>query len=274
LGFLVARGGPNYGIDFKGGSLIQVQFKGSPPLAEIRRVFGNEPQLGGVEIKRYGEIKNNEVLIGVQKSTEIASTVEAVSGVLEKAFSGEYEIRREEAVGPKIGNELKWKALLSIFVSLFAIVLYIWLRFQFRFGIAAIAALFHDVTITLGVFSVLNLEVSLPIIAAFLTIIGYSLNDTIVVFDRIRENLFSEKKLSILDIINKSINQSLGRTVVTSVTTLFAVTSLYFLGVSVIKDLAFALIIGVIVGTYSSVGVASALIAAWSPEALKQKKRG
>jgi preprotein translocase subunit SecF len=273
VGLLVAKGGPNYGIDFKGGSFVHVKFSSSPDLSRLRSVFKTYGEFGAVIIKGYGRVEDNEVMIGVQKQEEVGVVIKTITEILNKEFSGDFEILREEAVGPKIGKELRWRSILSILLSLLAVILYIWLRFQFKFGLSAIAALFHDVVITLGVFSALDLEVSLPIIAAFLTIIGYSLNDTIVVFDRIRENLFGQRKLGILEVINRSINQSLGRTVVTSLTTLIAVLSLYFLGVSVIKDLAFALIVGVIIGTYSSIGVASSILASWNPDTLRKAKR-
>jgi len=175
-------------------------------------------------------------------------------------------------VGPKVGDELKWKAILSIFLSLIAIILYIWFRFQFRFGIASVIPLFHDVLITLGVFVAMGLEVNLPIVAAFLTLIGYSLNDTIVVFDRVRENLAKDQKSNVTDIIERSINETLSRTINTVGTVLVTLLALYFLGVSVIKDFAFALIVGIIFGTYSSIGVASAILASWTPETLRRAK--
>jgi len=185
----------------------------------------------------------------------------------------EIELRREESVGPKIGNELRTAAVNSVVGALALIVLYISVRFVFRYGIAAILALVHDVTLTLGVFSLMDFEVSLQIIAAFLTIIGYSLNDTIVVFDRIRENMRLRRKESYRDVINRSINECLSRTVLTSVTTFFVAATLYALGGPVIHDFAFALCFGVIIGTYSSMFIASPILVWWYERRIADKKR-
>jgi preprotein translocase subunit SecF len=175
-------------------------------------------------------------------------------------------------VGPKVGNELKWAAIISIALSLLAQIIYIWFRFQFRFGVAAVIPLFHDVIITLGIFVALGLEMNLSIIAAFLTLIGYSINDTIVVFDRVRENLAKDQRSRVMDIIDRSINETLGRTVITGGTTLLALFALYFLGVGLLKDFALTMIVGIIFGTYSSVGVACSILASWTPEALRKTR--
>jgi preprotein translocase SecF subunit len=264
--------GPNFGIDFKGGSFVHVRFKNALDLFKIRSTFESVREFGAVEIKQTGDKNSREVMIGIQKQEGGASALTKVTELLENAFPGEFEILREESVGPKIGSELKYKASLSIFLSLIAIILYIWVRFQFRFGIASVIPLFHDVLITFGIFVALGLEVNLPIVAAFLTLIGYSLNDTIVVLDRIRENLAKDQRSRVIEIIDRSINETLGRTVITGGTTLLALLALYFLGVSMIKDFALALIVGIIFGTYSSIGVACAILASWSPEALRKVK--
>lgn len=254
--------GLNYGIDFNGGSLVQLKFTETPDLSLIRKQLTADG-MGNVEVKTFGELKDNEIQLGLEKEDGF-SVVDKVRKLMNENYKGKYEIRREEVVGPKIGSELKTKMGGALFLSLLAIILYIWFRFRLVFGFAAIAALFHDVIITLGVFSLLDLEISISIIAAFLTIVGYSLNDTIVVFDRIRENdkLLSRSK-DFKSIVNISINQSLSRTVITSLTTFAAVLVLYVFGVAVIKDFALALMVGVAIGTYSSIGVASALLVNW-----------
>ncbi len=254
--------GLNYSIDFNGGSLVQLKFTETPDLTLIRKQL-SEAGMENVEVKTFGVIQDNEIQLGVEKE-EGFSVVDEVRKVMDKNYHGKYELRREEVVGPKIGKELKQKMYGALFLSLLALVLYIWFRFKLIFGFAAIAALFHDVLITLGLFSFLDLEISISIIAAFLTIVGYSLNDTIVVFDRIRENEKAlARKADFATIVNTSINQSLSRTLITSVTTFAAVFVLYMLGVAVIKDFAFALMVGVIVGTYSSIGIASNFLVKW-----------
>jgi preprotein translocase SecF subunit len=193
---------------------------------------------------------------------------------LQEGLGGaEIELRREESVGPKIGSELRTAAVNSVVAALALIVLYITVRFVFRYGIAAIMALVHDVTLTLGVFSLLNFEISLSIIAAFLTIIGYSLNDTIVVFDRIRENMRLRRKESYREVINRSINECLSRTMLTSLTTFFVAATLYVVGGPVIHDFAFALTFGVIVGTYSSMFIASPILVWWYERRIADRKR-
>jgi len=194
--------------------------------------------------------------------------------VLERNFTDRtIELRREETVGPKIGNELKSAAINSVFVALMLIIFYISIRFVFHFGLAAVAALVHDVLITLGIFSLTGKEISLTILAAFLTIIGYSLNDTIVVFDRIRENMGLRRRESYESVINKSINETLNRTLVTSLTTLLVALILFLAGGPVIHDFAFALVVGVLVGTYSSIFVASPILIAWYKWRSSDKKR-
>ncbi len=253
---LALKGGPLLGIDFTGGTLAQVQFATPTSVAQIRQVlldYGfNRPT-----IQQFGS--DTEMLIRVPAE----ETGQEFSERLRNALAGhEYTIRRLETVGPKIGEELRGKALLSVFYALLGILLYISIRFDRYYALGAVAALAHDVLITLGIFSLLNLEVDLAIIAAFLTIVGYSLNDTIVVFDRIRENAKTQRRAEFFATVNRSVNETLGRTLITSLTTLMVVTTLYLIGGAVIKYFAFALIVGVIVGTYSSIYIASPLMAA------------
>lgn len=264
--------GVNLGIDFKGGSFIHVRFNESLDLAKIRSTFESVKEFGAVEIKQTGDKDSREVMIGIQRQEKGASALTQVTEMLEQSFPGAFEVLREESVGPKVGNELKWAAIISITLCLLAQIIYIWFRFQFRFGVAAVIPLFHDVIITLGIFVALGLEMNLSIIAAFLTLIGYSINDTIVVFDRVRENLAKDQRSRVLDIIDRSINETLGRTVITGGTTLLALFALYFLGVGLLKDFALTMIVGIIFGTYSSVGVACSILASWSPEELRKTR--
>lgn len=262
---LILNKGPNYGIDFLGGTSIELQFEKSISIAEVRATVSNAG-FENAEIKSFGGA--NEILIRVEQQEENTEITDAIKRSINNSFPGNpYIVQLVEKVGPKIGAELRKSMIQAIVVALFFILIYISWRFEFIFAVAAIAALFHDVLITLGVFSVLKIEISIAIIAAFLTIVGYSLNDTIVVFDRIRENLKVLRRENYEKIVNTSLNQSLSRTVITSFTTLFVVVILYFFGGPVIHNFAFALIVGVIVGTYSSIFIASPILVEW------QKKR-
>ncbi len=257
--------GFNYGIDFTGGVLIQVKFNKSVNVEDIRKSLANE-KLGTLTIQRIGSIKDNLFIIKSKIKKHANETIDLIKTDLIKYFGSEnveQPFQRSEMVGPAIGKDLRNLAYLLILISLIAILFYISLRFQFKFAVASIVALVHDVSITLGTFSMLHKEINIPIVAAVLTIIGYSLNDTIVVFDRIRENLKFVKQDGIENIINRSINSTLSRTVITSLTTLLTVLTLYFLGGTVIHDFAFAFLIGVIVGTYSSIFVASPVVYEW-----------
>ena len=219
------------------------------------------------EIKEFGSV--NDILIRVEEEAEGTAIADAIKTRLKSDFAGNIQdetewLRRQEAVGPKIGEELKTNAVYAILVAMILIIIYVWWRFrQIEFGIAAVIALFHDVMITLGIFSVLNWEISLAIVAALLTIVGYSLNDTIVVYDRIREDIKLYRRDTFGSVINRAINECLNRTVLTSGTTMLVVLSLILLGGEVIRDFAFALLIGVIVGTYSSAFVASPIVVEW-----------
>ena len=263
LGSIVVSGGLKYGIDFAGGTLVQLQFK-SPPEIEVIRDGLKTIGLGESTIQEFGSKK--DILIRVERSEE---KLEAVGAMVKRSLSGKFHsdditVERVEMVGPKVGRDLREKALLSILYAIIGIVIYISWRFEFQYAIAAIIALIHDVLVTMGAFSVLDKEFTLVIVAAFLTIIGYSLNDTIVVFDRIRENLRRKGKRSLSEIINSSINQTLSRTLLTSGTTLLVVLALFFFGGEIIHDFSFALLVGVFVGTYSSIFIASVFLVYWT----------
>lgn len=267
---LIFKGGPNYGIDFVGGTSIELEFENPMPVGDIRDAV-NKAGFPNAEIKSFGA--PNEILIRIEEQEEGTEISDPIKAAITAAHpENPYEVQLVERVGPKIGSELREAALLAIFIALLGILIYISWRFEFIFAVGAIAALFHDILITLGVFSILNLEMTLAIIAAFLTIVGYSLNDTIVVFDRIRENLKVMRRDTYEKIINASINQSLSRTIVTSLTTMIVVVVLYLFGGEVIHNFAFALIVGIVVGTYSSIFIASPIVVEW--EKRREQKKG
>ena len=274
---MILHGGLEYSVDFAGGSVLWLKFS-EPVAVESLRSSLADIGLGDSEIQMMGEGSatgvSEEVIIRSAQSAEGVSRTGEIKETLRTAFPGiSYNILDEEFVGPKIGSELKGKAIKAILFSLLVIVLYISWRFEFRFAIAAIIALAHDVLITIGIFSLAGKEISLPVIAALLTIVGYSLNDTIVVFDRIREELRLMRRKRYPFIINASINRTLSRTIVTSTTTLFVVLSLFVLGGHVIHDFAFALLVGVMVGTYSSIFVASPVLVEWQQRWPARKKK-
>ncbi len=263
LGSIALSGGLKYGIDFAGGTLIQLQFK-TPPDIEVIRDGLKTIALGESTIQEFGS--KRDILIRVQRSEEKLEAVGSkVRNSLGEKFNKEdITIERVEMVGPKVGRDLREKALLSILYAIIGIVIYISWRFELQYAVAAIIALVHDVLVTLGAFSILDKEFTLVIIAAFLAIIGYSLNDTIVVFDRIRENLRRRGKNTLVQIINASINQTLSRTLLTSGTTLMVVIALFFFGGEIIHDFSFALLVGILVGTYSSIFIASVFLVYWN----------
>ncbi len=276
IGSLVMHGGPKLSIDFTGGTILQVRITPAPEMADVRGTLENAG-FADFQVQDFGA--DDEFLVtfrgtDIETGDQGIDAAEQMKHALEVGLTGhEVEMRREESVGPKIGEELKTGAVNSIFAALVLIVLYITVRFVFRYGIAAIVALVHDVVITLGVFSLMDKEISLTIIAAFMTIIGYSLNDTIVVFDRIRENMSLRRKEGYDEVVNRSINETLSRTVVTSLTTLFVAGTLFVLGGAVIHDFAFALVFGVIIGTYSSMFVASPVLVWWYKRNVSDAKR-
>ncbi len=256
---ILARGGLNYGIDFAGGTLVQLKFNEAADIGKIRESLQGI-ELGDSVIQEFGSPE--EILIRVEKSSE---SLKNLSDVITEALQGSFGadafiVERVEVVGPQVGKDLRRKALLALLYAMIGTLIYITFRFELRFALGANLALIHDVLITVGVFSLLNKEFNLPIIAAVLTIVGYSLNDTIVIFDRIRERLALKKKEKFEVTVNQSISQTLGRTILTSLTTLIVVLALYFFGGEVIHDFAFALIIGVVVGTYSTVFIASTTV--------------
>ncbi len=250
--------GLNYGIDFKGGTLIELRTESSINASSIRDSL-TSMNLGDVNVKKFG--KDGDYLIKVeQKNTNNNNLIPEIKKKLSDNLSAKVDFRRVENVGPKVSAELLESSIIAISLALAAMLFYIWVRFEWQFSIGSIIALFHDVVITLGIFSILSLEINLSIIAAVLTIVGYSMNDTVVIYDRIRENLFKYTKISISDIANLSINETLARTIITSVTTLLALSSIYILGGEILRGFSFAMILGVIIGTYSSIFVASPIL--------------
>ena len=249
--------GLNYGIDFKGGTLIELRASNTGA-SEIRTAL-NKMDLGDVNVKNFGQ--EGDYLIKVeQKENEGNKIIPQIKENLSENLKTEINFRRVENVGPKVSSELLQSGIIAISLSLAAMLFYIWIRFEWQFSIGSIIALFHDVVITLGIFSVLSLEINLSIIAAVLTIVGYSMNDTVVIYDRIRENLNKFNMLNINEIADLSINDTLARTIITSVTTLLALLSIFILGGEILKGFSFAMILGVVIGTYSSIFVASPML--------------
>lgn len=253
--FSIFLNGLNFGIDFKGGTLIEVSSENSINISNVRSILSSL-NLGDVQIQNFGSEKNILVRIEASSSENNSSALSKITNQL--ILFG--EIQRTEVVGPKISSELIQKGILAILSAVGLMLFYIWIRFEWQFSLGAVLALIHDVIITIGIFSFFQIEFNLSIIAALLTIIGYSMNDTVVVYDRIRENLRKYKKQDLYDLINISINQTLSRTVLTSFTTLLALFSLYIFGGQVIKGFTLAMIIGVFIGTYSSTFIASQLL--------------
>jgi|TARA_B100001093_G_scaffold108453_1_gene100695 preprotein translocase SecF subunit len=253
--------GLNFGIDFRGGTLIEVETSESENLSNLRSILNNL-ELGDIQVQEFGSAKN--ILIRVEQQAggdQIQqNVVNIVKTALNTSLSSDVNFRRTEVVGPKVSSELIKAGVIAIVVAVFAMLVYIWFRFEWQFSLGAVIALIHDVLLTLGIFSLLQLEFNLSIIAAILTIVGYSMNDTVVVYDRVRENLRKYRKKEIIDLLNISINETLSRTIMTSVTTLLALLSLYIFGGSVIKGFTFAMIWGVLVGTYSSIFIAAPLL--------------
>ena len=274
---LIINNGPKLSIDFKGGTLIAVQYTKPININDLRsqlknvNINGQSFDFSTSEIKHFGDNSNVSVRIAnLENEPEKFSQnfIDILKDIYPDALPEDKDdfILSIDKVSPKVGSELSGKAIMAIIYAITLILIYISFRFEFTYAIGAIAAIAHDVIITLGVFSILGYEISLSIIAAFLTIVGYSLNDTIVIFDRIRENMKSLKRESVVSIVNKSINESLSRTIVTSLTTLFVVLTLYFFGGEVIHYFSFALIVGVLIGTYSSIFVASLIVVYMQPK--------
>ncbi len=248
----------NYGIDFRGGTLIEIQSKSGPAnLGDLRSQLGGLG-LGDVQVQEFGAPDEVLIRIEAQKGGE-ANQQNAIKSVKAK-LGDSVDYRRVEVVGPTVSGELIQSGAIAVLVAIVAVLIYIWFRFEWQFSIGAVAALVHDVILTIGVFCALQIEFNLSIIAAILTIVGYSLNDTVVVYDRVRENLRKYKKMGLEELLNFSINETLSRTILTSVTTMIALLALYVFGGEVIRGFTFAMIWGVVVGTYSSIFVASPLL--------------
>ena len=253
---LITFKGLNYGIDFKGGTLIELR-SNNTEASLIRDVLKNM-DLGDVNVKKFG--KDGDFLIKVEQKEDNNKLIPEIKKSLSDNLNSDVNFRRVENVGPKVSAELLQSGIIAISLSLAAMLFYIWVRFEWQFSIGSIIALFHDVVITLGIFSLLSLEINLSIIAAVLTIVGYSMNDTVVIYDRIRENLGKFHKLDISDTANLSINETLARTIITSATTLLALLSIFILGGEILRGFSFAMILGVLIGTYSSIFVASPIL--------------
>ena len=255
--FLVFKG-LNFGVDFKGGTLIELRTdKSSANITKIRDSF-NQMNLGDVSVKNFGNETDFVVKFEKQNSND-PQFIEEIKTKLSNSI-GTVDFRRVENVGPKVSAELLRSGVIAIALSLAAMLLYIWIRFEWQFSLGAILALFHDVIITLGVFSVFSLEINLSIVAAVLTIVGYSMNDTVVIFDRVRENLRKYADIKIFELTNISINETLSRTIITSVTTLLALLSIFIFGGEILKGFSLAMILGVIFGTYSSIYIANPIL--------------
>ncbi len=251
--------GLNYGVDFKGGTLIELRsLDQTLTIADLRKSFGNL-NLGDLTVKKFG--KENDYVIKFEKKQSIEENfIENIKKELTNEIGNVFEFRRVESVGPKVSDELLKSGVIAIALSLGAMLIYIWIRFEWQFSLGAISAVFHDVVITLGFFSLLSFEINLSIVAAVLTIVGYSMNDTVVIFDRVRENLKKYSDIKIFEITNISINETLSRTIITSVTTLLALLSIFIFGGAILKGFSFAMILGVLVGTYSSIYIANPIL--------------
>ena len=250
--------GLNFGVDFKGGTLIELRATDKQiNISNLRSTF-SQMNLGDVAIKKFG--KKDDFLIKFEKKENNKNLIQNIKIKLTKTLGTGYEIRRVENVGPKVSSELLKSGLIAIAAALGAMLFYIWIRFEWQFSIGAIIALFHDVILTMGFFSLFALEVNLSIVAAILTIVGYSMNDTVVIFDRVRENLKKHIDIKIFELTNLSINETLSRTLITSVTTLLALFSIFIFGGEILKGFSFAMILGVILGTYSSIFIANPIL--------------
>ena len=254
--FLVFKG-LNFGIDFKGGTLIELRSNDSKINVSSLRDNLNQMNLGDVSVKNFGNEK--DFLIKFENNNN-KNVIEEIKTNLDNSFGNNFSFRRVENVGPKVSAELLKSGVIAISVALVLMLIYIWIRFEWQFSLGAILALFHDVIVTLGLFSLLGLEINLSIIAAVLTIVGYSMNDTVVIFDRVRENLKKYSDIKIYELTNISINETLSRTIITSLTTLLALLSIFFFGGEILKGFSLAMIFGVLFGTYSSIYIANTVL--------------
>ena len=253
--------GLNLGIDFKGGILLEVRTSSNISIAKIRNEISNL-NIGEISIQEFGQDSDYLIRVERQEGSDSAQqiAVEAIKASLNKAFSKDIEYRRLEYVGPTVSKDLVSDGVMAIIFAIIAMLAYIWLRFELPFALGAIVALMHDIILTMGLFAILGLEFNLATVAAILLIIGYSMNDTVVVYDRIRENLRKFKKMNLNDLLDKSINETLSRTINTTVTTILALGALYLFGGQIIADFAFAMLWGIVVGTYSSIFIASNIL--------------
>tara|TARA_B100001121_G_scaffold305438_1_gene322808 strand:- start:1850 stop:2737 length:888 start_codon:yes stop_codon:yes gene_type:complete len=256
LFFLIFKG-LNFGIDFKGGTLIELRSSDTKINVSSLRDNLNQLDLGDVSVKNFGNETDFLIKFEINNNKDV---IEKIKTNLDKSFGNEFNFRRVENVGPKVSSELLRSGIIAISVALILMLIYIWIRFEWQFSLGAILALFHDVIVTLGLFSLLGLEINLSIIAAVLTIVGYSMNDTVVIFDRVRENLRKYSDIKIFDLTNISINETLSRTLITSVTTLLALLSIFFFGGEILKGFSLAMIFGVLFGTYSSIYIANTIL--------------
>tara|TARA_B100000123_G_C25739254_1_gene432997 strand:- start:1147 stop:2052 length:906 start_codon:yes stop_codon:yes gene_type:complete len=253
---LILFKGLNYGVDFKGGTIIEIRTKENINISQIRNNL-SKFELGDLAVKEFGK-KGDFILKFEKKLSDNNNEITKIENSL-KIIDDNVDLRRVESVGPKVSKELMEAGIISICLALTAMLFYIWIRFEWQFSIGSIIALIHDVTITLGIFSLLSIEINLSIVAAVLTIVGYSMNDTVVIYDRIRENL-NKFNYDILEISNISLNETLSRTLITSFTTLLALFSIFFLGGEILRGFSFAMILGVIIGSYSSIFIASPIL--------------
>lgn len=263
--------GPNLGVDFAGGTMVHLKFQQNVTIPDVRQAF-EKMDLGGSVIQDFGQPGSNEYLVRLdQTSVEIGVLGEQIKKVLTDQFGADqFEVRRIESVGPKIGEDLRQRGALSVIVATIMMGIYIWFRFDLRFGIGAVIALAHDVLVAVGALMLANYEFDLTIIAALLTIVGFSVNDTVVICDRIRENMRKIKRETLEGIINISINETLSRTILTTGTALLVLVSLYLLGGAVIRPFAFTLLVGFISGVYSTIFIASPVILVWKKKPVKK----
>jgi preprotein translocase subunit SecF len=255
--FFLTIKGLNFGIDFKGGTLIELRSNDKKiNISSLRDNLG-QMDLGDISVKNFGNEK--DFLIKFENNSD-KNVIEKIKSNLDNSFGNNFDFRRVENVGPKVSSELLTSGIIAISVALTLMLIYIWIRFEWQFSLGAILALFHDVIVTLGLFSLLGLEINLSIVAAVLTIVGYSMNDTVVIFDRVRENLKKYSDIKIFELTNISINETLSRTLITSITTLLALLSIFFFGGEILKGFSLAMIFGVIFGTYSSIYIANTVL--------------
>ena len=250
--------GLNFGIDFKGGTLIELRSTDTKINVSSLRDNLSQMNLGDVSVKKFGN--DQDYLVKFENKDKKGNIIEEIKSNLDKSFGNNFDFRRVENVGPKVSSELLRSGVIAISISLAVMLIYIWIRFEWQFSLGAIIALFHDVIVTLGLFSLLNLEINLSIVAAVLTIVGYSMNDTVVIFDRVRENLRKYSDIKIFELTNISINETLSRTLITSITTLLALFSIFFFGGEILKGFSLAMIFGVVFGTYSSIYIANTVL--------------